>query len=72
LVTVAKKGKYAILPGIEGELEKPIQILLKKGEHESVSHVVRIPRGKAAMSLGRWTVYFDNNPVLTSEITLTQ
>lgn len=72
LVTVAKEGKYTILPGIEGELEKPIQILLKKGESESVSHVVRIPRGKAALSLGRWTVYFDKDPISTSEITLTQ
>ena len=72
LVTVAKKGKYAILPGVEGELRKPIQLLLKKGEKESISHIVRIPRGKEARSLGRWTVNFDDVPLITSEIILTQ
>lgn len=72
LVTVAKKGKYAILPGVEGELQQPIELLLKKGEKAGISHIVRIPRGKEATSLGRWTVYFDNNPLLTSEIILRQ
>ena len=72
LVTVAKKGRYSILPGMEGELEKPLKLLLKKGEKDSVSHIVRIPRGKAETSIGRWTVYFNNEPLITSEITLTR
>ena len=72
LVTVAKKGRYAILPGMEGELEKPLKLLLKKGENDSVSHIVRIPRGKEKTSIGQWTVYFDNEPLITSEIILTQ
>ena len=52
LVTVAKKGTYDILPGIEGELEAPIRLLLKKGEKKKLSHIVRIPRGKNSLSTG--------------------
>ncbi|QUW23829.1 D-alanyl-D-alanine carboxypeptidase [Sporosarcina sp. Marseille-Q4063] len=72
LVTVAKKGRYSILPGMEGELDKPIKLLLKKGEKSNVSHILRIPRGENKTSIGRWTVYFDNNPLITSEILLTR
>lgn len=72
LETVAKKGTYTILPGVEGQLEKPIQLLLKKGEQEKLSHVVRIPRGKESTSTGGWTVYFDNIPLSTTEIILTK
>ena len=36
LVTVAKKGTYDILPGIEGELDAPIRLLLKKGEKKKL------------------------------------
>jgi len=72
LVTVAKKGKYSILPGMVGEIEKPLQLLLKKGEKDKVSHIIRIPRGKNKKSVGQWTVYFDNEPLITSEIILTQ
>lgn len=72
LVTVAKKGKYSILPGIEGELKKPIKLLLKKEEIAEISHIVRIPRGKVKKSTGKWTVYLDNKPLNTTEIMLTQ
>jgi serine-type D-Ala-D-Ala carboxypeptidase (penicillin-binding protein 5/6) len=72
LVTVAKKGTYAILPGMEGELDKPIKLLLKKGERNNVSHILRIPRGEDKTSIGRWTVYFGNNPLITKEIILTK
>lgn len=72
LEIVAEKGRYSILPGIEGELKKPIELLLKKDEKASISHIVRIPRGKEKTSTGRWTVYLDNEPLFTSDITLTQ
>lgn len=72
LVTVAKKGTYQILPDVEGQLKEPIQLLLKKGEQKNLSHIVRIPRGKERISSGGWTVYFENDPLLTTEIILTQ
>ena len=45
-VTVAKEGKYRILPGINGQLKRPIVLLLKEDEVERVSHVVYIPTEK--------------------------
>lgn len=72
LVTVAKKGMYDILPGIEGELKSPIRLLLKKGEKANVSHIIRIPRGKNELSTGRWTVLFNNEPMLTSKVQIVQ
>jgi len=72
LVTVAKKGAYDILPGVLGQLESPIQILLKKGEKESISHVVSIPRGKEKESLGKWIVSLNNEPLLVSPIIIKQ
>lgn len=72
LETVAKKGVYQILPGVEGELKQPIELLLKKGEKKELSHIVRIPRGKKPTSTGGWTVYFENEALMTREIILTQ
>lgn len=72
LSTVAKKGVYQILPEVEGELKEPIQLLLKKGEQKNLSNVVRIPRGKEPKSAGQWTVYYNNEPLVTREIVLTQ
>ncbi len=72
LVTVAKKGKYDILPGIEAELEQPIRLLLKKGEKKKLSSIVRIPRGKSKKSTGLWTVSFENEPLITTEIIIKQ
>ncbi len=72
LKTVAKKGNYRILPGIEGRLKKPIHVLLKKGEHKNLSHIVRIPRTEAKKSIGGWTVYYEDHPLLTAEISLTE
>lgn len=72
LVTVAKKGTYQILPDMEGELEEPIQILLKKGEQKKLSHIVRIPRKAQEGSAGSWTVYFDNEPLVTKEMMFTE
>lgn len=71
-VTVAKKGTYDILPGITGHLASPVKLLLKKGEKEKVSHVVRIPRGEDTMRVGNWTVYFDDKPLRTVPVQLTQ
>lgn len=70
-VTVAKKGNYDILPGVTGQLESPVQLLLKKGEKGKVSHVVRIPRGEDAMRVGSWTVYLDDKPLRTVPVHLT-
>lgn len=72
LVTIAKKGTYDILPGIEGELKSPIRLLLTKGEKENIAHVVTIPRGKNAWSAGQWTVLFNNKPLLTAKIDIMQ
>jgi len=67
-VTVAKKGKYRILPGINGELKKPIVLLLSEEEVERVSHVVYIPRKKDRKVKGTWTVSLDNELLITAEI----
>ncbi|MFD1928107.1 D-alanyl-D-alanine carboxypeptidase family protein [Sporosarcina siberiensis] len=72
LVTVAKKGTYSILPGIDGELESPIRILLKKGEKKNLFSVVRIPRGKKALSNGDWTITLNNETLVTSPILIKQ
>ncbi|MEK5039293.1 D-alanyl-D-alanine carboxypeptidase family protein [Sporosarcina sp. FSL K6-3457] len=72
LVTVAKKGTYDILPGVEAELEAPIRLLLKKGEKAKLQNIVRIPRGKSKRSTGSWTVSFDNEPLIASEIIIKQ
>ncbi|MFS0687948.1 D-alanyl-D-alanine carboxypeptidase [Sporosarcina sp. 179-K 8C2 HS] len=67
-VTVAKKGKYKILPGVNGELKRPIVLLLNKDEVERVSHVVYIPRNKDRKVKGTWTVSLDNELLITAEI----
>ncbi|MFC5603220.1 D-alanyl-D-alanine carboxypeptidase family protein [Sporosarcina koreensis] len=67
-VTVAKKGKYKILPGVNGELKKPIVLLLNEDEVEKVSHVVYIPRKKEHKVNGTWTVSLDNDLLITAEI----
>lgn len=67
-VTVAKKGKYRILPGINGELKKPIVLLLNEDEVERVSHVVYIPRKKERKVKGTWTVSLDNELLISAEI----
>lgn len=72
LVTAAKKGTYAILPGVEAELETPIRLLLKKGEKAKLQNIIRIPQGKNKRSTGLWTVTFDNEPLIASEITIKQ
>lgn len=72
LVTVAKKGTYSILPGIDGELKSPIRILLKKGEKKNLFSVVRIPRGKLALSNGDWTISLNNETLVTTPILIKQ
>ncbi|WP_252503474.1 D-alanyl-D-alanine carboxypeptidase family protein [Sporosarcina sp. Marseille-Q4943] len=67
-VTVAKKGKYKILPGVDGELKRPIVLLLNEDEVERVSHVVYIPRNKDRKVKGTWTVSLDNELLITAEI----
>ncbi|WP_438318350.1 D-alanyl-D-alanine carboxypeptidase family protein [Sporosarcina sp. FA9] len=72
LITVAKKGTYSILPGIDGELETPIRLLLKKGEKKNLFSVVRIPRGKKSLSNGDWTISLNNETLVTSPILIKQ
>ena len=72
LVTLAKKGTYAILPGVEAELDTPIRLLLKKGEKANLSTVVQIPRGKKKSSTGLWTVSFGDEPLVTREVHIKQ
>lgn len=67
-VTVAKKGKYRILPGVNGELKKSIVLLLNEEEVEKVSHVVYIPRKDDQKVTGTWTVSLDNELLITAEI----
>lgn len=72
LVTIAKKGSYMILPGVIGTLDEPIKLLLTKEENKNVKHIVRIPRGKEATSVGRWTVVYDEQNLLTRKMTIAQ
>ncbi|MHC8516521.1 D-alanyl-D-alanine carboxypeptidase family protein [Sporosarcina sp. ITBMC105] len=68
LVTVAKKGKYKILPGVIGEIDKPIRLLLRKDEIEQVSHVVYIPRDQHGKRKGTWTVSLNNEMLISAPI----
>lgn len=70
--TIAKKGKYAISPGIKGELKEPIQLLVKKGEAETMSHILQIPRSEAKHQIGEWIVYQNGSPIYATEIDLFQ
>ncbi len=72
LVTVAKKGTYDILPGVEAELDKPIRMLLKKEEKSKLSNVIQIPRGEGERSTGLWTVSLGNEPLIAREILIKQ
>lgn len=69
-VTVAKKGVYALLPGVEAELESPIELLLKKGEKGQLSNVAHIPRGKNKTSTGLWTVSLGDQVLAVREIVI--
>lgn len=66
--TIAKKGFYKILPGIQGELKQPLQLLLKKDEKKKISHVVQIPQNNQVA--GRWIVYMDHAPMFSTNIEL--
>lgn len=67
--TIAKKGIYTILPGITGELTQPLQLLLKKGEREQVTHLFQIPRDER---VGRWFVYMNDEPLFATDVNLIQ
>ncbi|MGG0642711.1 D-alanyl-D-alanine carboxypeptidase family protein [Sporosarcina gallistercoris] len=70
IVTIAKKGDYAVLPGITAHLKKPIKVLLNQEEKSRVSSVMRIPRSEAQSSFGEWIVSLDQEQVVTSEVEL--
>ena len=58
-----KREPMQFFQGLKENLISRFICLLKKGEKDNVSHIVRIPRGKNKTSIGRWTVYFDNEPL---------
>lgn len=68
--TIAKKGRYAIFPGIEGELKQPMQLLVEKDEAKKLSHILQIPRNEANNQFGQWHVYQDEKLILSTEIEL--
>lgn len=70
IVTIAKKGEYAVLPGITAHLKKPIKVLLNREEKSKVSSVMRIPRNETQSSFGQWTVSLDQEPLVTAEVEL--
>ncbi len=72
LVTIAKKGQYAVLPNITAEISKPIKVLLKEQEKSKVSSVMRIPRNETKSALGYWTVTLNQEPLVTAEVEITR
>lgn len=66
--TVAKKGRYAFLPGIEGELKQPLQVLMKEGEADKVSHIFQVPRD--SQQTGQWIVYMNHQPLFSADVKL--
>lgn len=68
-VIVAEEGTYQILPGILGELEEPLAVLLSEKEMEGVSHAAIIPRGAGD---GIWQVRLDGVPIATAKLKITR
>lgn len=66
--TIAKQGRYAVFPGIEGKLKEPMKLLVKKGEAKNLSHLLQIPRDEANNQFGKWHVYEDDRLILSTEI----
>jgi serine-type D-Ala-D-Ala carboxypeptidase (penicillin-binding protein 5/6) len=64
-VIVAEEGTYQILPGIRGELEEPLAVLLSEKEIQDVSHAAIIPRGAGN---GIWQVRLDGVPIATAKL----
>ncbi|MDW0109114.1 D-alanyl-D-alanine carboxypeptidase family protein [Sporosarcina aquimarina] len=72
LMTVAKKGKYSLLPGVTAKLNKPIKLLLKQEEKSKVSSVMKIPRIQTQSAEGQWTVSLDNEPLVTTLVQISR
>lgn len=70
IVTIAKKGDYAVLPDVTAQLVKPIKVLLNDEEKSKVSSVMRIPRNETQTSIGHWTVSLDRVPLVTAIVEL--
>lgn len=68
-VIVAEEGMYQILPGIRGELEQPLAVLLSEKEMEGVSHAAIIPRGAGN---GIWQVRLNGVPIATAKLKITR
>ncbi|MFS0576706.1 serine hydrolase [Sporosarcina sp. 179-K 3D1 HS] len=71
-VTIAKKGVYNIFPGVRAELKEPIELLIKKGEKEKLSNVLLVPRGKQPTATGVWTVSFNHEPIVATDVVIRQ
>jgi D-alanyl-D-alanine carboxypeptidase len=72
LETIAKKGRYSLIPGVEMELKSPVRLLLKKGEKNMLTRLVQIPRNLEDNKSGVLTVSFDNNPLLTKKVNISR
>ena len=70
VTTIAKQGEYMLLPGVTAHLEKPIKVLLKPDEKASVSSIMRIPRSEHTKDTGQWIVSLNQEPLLTTEVTI--
>lgn len=66
--TIAKQGRYAVFPGIEGKLKEPMKLLVAKGEAKKFSHLLQIPRDHANNQFGKWHVYEDDRLILSTDI----
>lgn len=72
LETVAKKGRYSLIPGVEMELKSSVRLLLKKGENKKLTRLVEISRSFEENKSGVLTVSFDNSPLLTKKIEISR
>lgn len=72
LETIAEKGRYSLIPGVEMHLKSPVLLLLKKGENKKLTRLVQIPRNGKEDKSGVLTVSFDNTPLLTKKIEISR
>ncbi|GKV67914.1 D-alanyl-D-alanine carboxypeptidase [Sporosarcina sp. NCCP-2716] len=70
VVRIAKKGSYAVLPGVTAELKQPIELLLTKEERKQTSSVMRLPTDTETGDTGQWIVMLDREPVVTAAVKL--
>jgi len=67
LVTAAQPGTYALLPGLRGELDAPITVLVDDEERKRLSHAAVIPRNG---NEGIWQVRLDRTIIASETMTI--